>query len=102
MEKNMENHEVDSAKETLRKEKLNADESKLLAKEQARTKAYLAREQEIENKEKVRETHRVVERAQEEVREQDKEKIRKEAYQAREKKIAEDMEQRTQKNKNPN
>ena len=82
------------AKETERIEKLKAEEVKLLAKDQARTKAYLNREREIEKAQKLKEDQRSRDRADEEVRERDKDKARKEANLAREKIIAEEQEAR--------
>ena len=97
MEKIMKNQEENTAKETSRIEKLKAEESKLLTKEQTRNKAYAARELEIEKAQKVKDTQRAEERAREEVRELAKEKTRKEAYLAREKIIAEEQESRKSK-----
>jgi hypothetical protein len=94
----MENHEETSDKETERKEKLRIEESKLLAKEQVRTRAYLAREQEIEKGQKIKEDQRARDRADEEIREVAKEKARKLAYQAREKAIADEQEAKRLKN----
>jgi len=59
----MKNQEEELNKENLRKEKLKAEEAKLLAKEQARTKAYLAREQELEKGQKARELREAGKRA---------------------------------------
>jgi hypothetical protein len=94
----MENRELNE--ETLRKEKLRAEESKSLAKEQERTKAYLAREQKIEKGQRLKENQRTDDLASEEIRELAKDKARKEAYLAREKTIA--AEQENRKLKNPN
>ncbi len=95
----MNNQEEKSDKEIIRKEKLKIEEAKIRAKEQARTQAYLAREQEIEKAQKTKEDRRARDRADEEIREVAKEKARKEAYQAREKIIAEEQEARKAKNK---
>ncbi len=95
----MKRQEENTAAETARIEKLKNEEAKLLAKEQARTQAYLAREQEIEKAQKIKDDQRARDRADEEARELEKEKARKEAYQAREKAIAENQEARRQKNK---
>jgi len=95
----MKNQNEKSDKETIRIEKLNTDEARLLAKQKAKTQAYLAREQEIEKAQKIKEDQRARDRAEGEARELAKEKARKEAYQAREKKIAEDQEARRLKNK---
>jgi predicted DNA-binding protein len=97
-EKNMNDDEKISAKEALRMKKVKEDEAKALARDQARAKAYLAREQEIEKGQKIKETQRVKERADEELQDVAKEKARKEAYQAREKAISEDQEARKLKN----
>ena len=85
--------------ETKRIEKLKTEEARILAKEQAMTQAYLAREQEIEKAQKTKEDQRARDRVDEDSRELAKEKARKEAYQAREKKLAEDQEARRLKNK---
>ena len=98
----MNDQEEKSAKETLRIEKLKTEEAKIAAKDQARAKAYLAREQEIEKGQKVRETQKAKDRAKEEVSELAKDKSRKEAYLAREKIIADEQEARKLKNKNLN
>jgi hypothetical protein len=96
--KNVKNHEQSSSNEDLRKEKQKADEAKIFTREQSRTQAYLAREQEIEKALKVKEAQRTKDMAEEEIREQAKEKARKEIYQARERKITEDQEARKLKN----
>ncbi|MDD5700681.1 MAG: hypothetical protein PHU23_01410 [Dehalococcoidales bacterium] len=95
----MKRQEENTAAETSRIEKLKIEEAKLLAKEQARTQAYLAREREIEKAQKIKEDQRTRDRADEESRELAKEKVRKEAYQAKEKAISDDLEARRQKNK---
>ncbi len=95
----MNNQEEKSNKETLRIKKMKDEEARILAKEQARTRAYLAREQEIEKAQKIKEDQRASGRADEEIQEMAKEKARKEAYQARENKIAEDQEARKSRNK---
>jgi hypothetical protein len=84
--------------EILRKEKLKTEELKLLAKEQARTKAYLAREQELEKSQKIKDDQRARDRVNEEIRETAKEKARGEVYLAREKIIAEEQEAQRAKN----
>jgi hypothetical protein len=94
MEKRMNNQEEKSPKETLRIEKLKAEESKLLATDQARTKAYWAREQAIEKGQKIKETRKVEDLANQAIKELAKDKSRKEAYLAQEKKIAEEQETR--------
>jgi hypothetical protein len=99
VEQKMKNQDEISDKETLRKEKVKAEEARLLAKQEAKTRAYQAREREIEKGQKIKETQRSKDLADEEAREIAKEKNRKESYLAREKKIAEDME--TRKSKNP-
>jgi hypothetical protein len=98
----MHNQEEKSSKEILRLEKLNADEAKQLVREQARTKAYLAREQEIEKAQKLKDAKRAEDRAREEVQESAKEKLRKQTYEAREKSIMADQEAKRLKNKNSN
>ncbi len=95
----MKNQEEKSDKEALRSKRMKAEEARILAKEQARTQAYLAREQEIEKAQKIKEDRRAMDRADEEIRELAKEKARKEAYQAREKKITEEQAARKSKNK---
>jgi hypothetical protein len=95
----MNNQEEKSTKETLRAEKLKAEEVILLAREQARTRAYLAREQEIANAQQIKDKKRAEQRAKEEIEELAREKARKEAYIAQEKTIAEDQEARKLKNK---
>jgi len=82
------------AKESERQERLKAEQSRLLAKDIAMTKAYRDREQVIEQEQKAKEDQRAKDRAEEEIRELAKEKARKEAYQAREKIIAEQLEAR--------
>ncbi len=96
----MNSQEENADKEIIRKEKLKIEEAKNRAKEQARTQAYLAREQEIEKAQKIKDDQRARDRKDEEIRELAKEKSRKEAYQAREKKIAEEQEARKVKNNN--
>ncbi|MBN1190614.1 MAG: hypothetical protein JXA46_12745 [Dehalococcoidales bacterium] len=94
----MKNQEEKPDKEAMRVEKLKAEDARLLAKEQARTKVYLAREQEIERVQKLKENQRAEERAREEATELVKEKARREAYLAREKIIAREQETRKLKN----
>jgi hypothetical protein len=84
----MESHEPNSAQEILRKENLKAQDVKSLSKEQDRIKAYAAREQKIENGQKIKENKRADDLAKEAIRELAKEKARKEAYQAQEAQIA--------------
>jgi hypothetical protein len=100
-EKNMTDHEEKSTKESLRVEKLKAEEARLLAKDQARTKDCLAKELEIEKTQKAKSAGRAEERARGEIQEVAKEKARKEAYIAREKKIADELEARKLKNQKP-
>ena len=95
----MDNYEENSAKETLRKDKLKAEEAQSLTRDQERSKAYLAREQKIENGQKIKENQRTEDRVGEENRELVKEKARKEAYAAREKILAQEQETRKLKNK---
>jgi hypothetical protein len=95
----MKKPEEKSAEENARIEKLKAEEARLLAKEQVRTKVYLAREQEIEKTQKIKETQRAKDLKEEEIREQAKEKARKDAYLAREKIIADEQEARRLKEK---
>ena len=84
----MKDQEDNSLKETLRKEKLKAEEVEQVAKDQTRKKAYLAREQEIEKGQKARETRQGEKRASEDIRDSAREKLRKETYLAQEKKTA--------------
>jgi hypothetical protein len=95
----MNNHEEQSPKETLRIEKLKAEEAKILSKDQERTQAYLIKEQEREKGQKIKENQRAEERASQEIKDRAKEIIRKEALLAREKTIAQEQEARTSKNK---
>jgi len=74
-------------------------EAERLAKEQTRKKAYLAREQAIEDAQKERETKRSEKRAKEEIDQLAREQARREAYLAREKATAEDREAKKLKNK---
>ena len=90
----MRDQEIQSSKEAKRVEKRKAEEVELLAKDQVRKKAYLAREQEIENGQKAEAAERGENHANEEIKELAREKARKEAYVAREKAIAQDQEAR--------
>ena len=90
----MNTEEQDLKKETLRLQKLKADEAESLAKDQARTKAYLAKEQVIEKSQKIKEDQRAKDRLSENIKETAKDKARGEAYQDREKKIAGEQEAR--------
>jgi len=90
----MESQEQSSAKETLRKENLKAEESNSLVKDQERARVYLAREQKIESGQKIRENQRADYLASETIKEDAREKARKEAYLAREKQIAQEQEAR--------
>ena len=95
----MTNQEEQSLKETKRKEKRIEEETEGLAKEQGRKKAYLAREQGIEEAQKTKKTQRSEKRAAEEIRQSDKDQARREAYLAREKVTAEAQEARKLKDK---
>lgn len=75
-------------------EKQSAIETDRLAQEQVRKKAYIAREQALENARKVTDGRRAEKRAAEEIEQQAKEQARKEALLAREQAIAEDQEAR--------
>jgi hypothetical protein len=90
----MESQEQNSAKETLRKENLKAEESKSLVKDQERARVYLAREQKIESGQKIKENRRADDLASETIKQDAKEKARKEAYLAREQQIAREQEAR--------
>ncbi len=90
----MRDREIQSSKETKRAEKSKAEEVELLAKDQVRKKAYLAREQEIEKGQKAKAAKRGENHASEEIKELAREKARKEAYTVREKAIAEALETR--------
>jgi len=96
----MKNQEQNSNKEALRKEILKNKEARLLAEDQARTKAYSAKEQVIEKAQKLKDAQRAEERAREEIKELAKEKSRKEVYLAHEKIIAAEQEARRLKNPN--
>ncbi len=80
-------------------EKQSAIETERLAQEQVRKKAYLAREQVLEDTRKVTDARRAEKRAAEEIEQQAKEQARKEALLAREQAIAEDQEARRGKTK---
>ena len=77
-----------------RVEKRAAEEAQLLAKEQVRKKAYLAREKAVEEASQARETKRTEMRAAEESGQSAKDQARKDAYLAREQAIAKDQEAR--------
>lgn len=94
----MENMEENNSKEILRKEKLKNEEITLMSKEKERTKSYFAREQKIEEAQKIKENKRADAIAKEEIKEQVKDKARKEAYLAREKILAEEQANRQSKN----
>ena len=63
----MTDQEEQSLKETKRKEKRIGEEAEGLAKEQGRKKAYLAREQAIEEAQKAKKTKRSENRTKEEI-----------------------------------
>jgi hypothetical protein len=96
----MGNQEEKSLKEAKRLEKRVAEEAERLAKEKERKKAYLAREQVIEEAQRERETKRSAKRAAEEIEQLAREQARREAYLAREKAIAEAQEAKKLKVKN--
>jgi hypothetical protein len=85
--------------ETERKAKQKFRQEEILAKEDARTKSYLAREIEIKKVQDAKQNQRLEARAKEETRELIKEKARKEAYDAREKAILEAQEAKRLKTK---
>jgi hypothetical protein len=91
MEKGMTSETENSTKETLKKEKLKAEDDKSLSKEQERSRVHFAREQEIEKGLKIKENKRAVNRVSQEIKEQARDKVRKDAYIAREKKLAEEQ-----------
>ena len=95
----MRNKEEDSTKETKRIEKLKADETAQLAREDVRKKAYLGREQEIEKGQKAKDAKQAEERASEDIKDSAREKARKEVYLAQEKAIAKAHEERKLKGK---
>ena len=90
----MKDREENTTKETLRIEKLKAEEAEQIAKDQIRKKAYLAREHEIEKGQKASENRQAEKRASEDIRDSAREKARKDTYLAQEKKIAEEQETR--------
>jgi hypothetical protein len=81
----------DSAKEAQRKAKLKAEELEQAAKDLARRKAYLAREQEIEKGQKARNAPGDEKQASAEMENSRREKLRKEAYLAQESKRAQEQ-----------
>jgi hypothetical protein len=90
----MKEQEEKSLKETKRKEKRIEEETEGLAREEGRKKAYLAKEQAIEEAQKEKETRRSETRAKEEADQLSRERARREAYLAREKAMAEAQEAR--------
>jgi hypothetical protein len=98
MELEMSKEEETAEQEFKRREKYKVEEARLSAKERARVQGFLAREQEIEKAQKIKEAQRAKDLADEEIRELAKEKTRKEAYQARENEIAKEQEARRLKN----
>jgi hypothetical protein len=95
----MNNQEKNTNKETVRKEKLKAEEAEQVSRDQERKKAYLAREQEIEKGQKVRDIKQAEKRASEDIKDSVKEKARKETYLAQENALAEDQKARKLKDK---
>ena len=93
--------EEQSLKETKRKEKRIEEETEGLAREQGGKKAYLAREQAIEQAQKAKETKRSEKRAKEEINQLAREQARKKDYLAREKATAEAQDVRKLKAKKP-
>jgi hypothetical protein len=91
--------EENSTKENLRIEKLKAEESKIEAKDQARTQAYKAKELQNEKSHQAKEDQRIKFLAEEAIKEEAKDKARREAYLEREKQIAKDQDARIAKNK---
>jgi hypothetical protein len=90
----MRDQEEQAPEEARRAEKLKEEEAGLLAKEQARKKAYLARGEIIEKASKAKEAKHAQNLADEEAKGLTREKARKEAYLAREKTIAQTQEAR--------
>ncbi|MFH1031800.1 MAG: hypothetical protein V1767_04485 [Chloroflexota bacterium] len=90
----MEEQEKQSLKETERREKRIEFEAELIAKEQVRKKAYLAREEAIEKTSKANETKRAEKRAREEIEQLSKDQARRQALFAKEQAIAEAQEAR--------
>jgi hypothetical protein len=97
----MTDQEERSLKETEQKRKRNAEEVGQLAKEQVRKKAYLDREQAIEDAQKEKKTKRMEKRDIEESEQLAKEQVRKKAYLANEQTIAEGHEERKLKTQKP-
>ena len=95
----MRDKEEYSAKENKQIEKLKADETVRLAKEDIRKEAYLAKEHEIEKVQKAKDAKQSEKHASENITDSAREKGRKETYLAQEKKIAEGHEARRLKDK---
>jgi hypothetical protein len=83
-----------SLKEAKRAEKRTAEEYGQLAKDQARKKAYLLREEAIEKASKARKTKRTEKQAAEEIGQSAKDQARRNVYLAKEQAIAEAQEAR--------
>jgi len=90
----MTDQEEQSLREANRKEKLLEEEAELLTRDQARSKANLAREQAIEKGLKERKTRQLEKRAAEEPGRLAKDQARRKAYLAKEQAIAEAQEAR--------
>jgi len=90
----MTDQEAQSLKEAKRKEKRIEEEAEGLAKEQVKKKAYLVREEAIEEALKVKKTKRTEKRAAEEIRQSAKDQARREAFFANEQAMAEAQEAR--------
>jgi len=90
----MTDQEEQLLKETKRAEKRAAEDIEQLARDQARRKANLAREQAIEKDQKERETKRAEKRAAEDIKQLAKDQARKKANLAREQAIVEAQEAR--------
>jgi hypothetical protein len=95
----MRDKEEYSVKETKQIEQLKMEEADRLAKEDIRTKAYLAKEQEIEKSQKAKDAKQSEKHASENIKASAREKRRKETYLAQEKKLAEGHEARRLKDK---
>jgi hypothetical protein len=95
----MKGREEYSAKETKQIENLKAEEAARLAKEDIRKKAYLAKEQEIENAQKAKDAKQSEKRVSENAKDLAREEERKETFSAQEKKLAEGHEARRLKDK---
>ena len=93
------NNQEETLKETQRKKELKAEEVQQLVKDEARKKAYLTREQEIEKGQKARELREAEKRTAEDIKDSAREKARKETYLSQEKAIARDQEARKAKDK---